>query len=88
MDVFLKLTRLGPAVVYSMLGLLIEGVNIHIQNFYKRRSLKFLNISLILVNILNKFQICNKIKILHNKSKLWLNVQHVNYQWTLTLHLS
>jgi len=49
--------RLGLAVDYSMLRPLTEGANSYSKKCYKTRSLKILNICLIIAQILNKFEI-------------------------------
>ena len=56
--------RLGLAVDYSMLRLLTEGAEYTSRKCYKTRSLKNLNICLIIKQILNKFEIKKRIKSL------------------------
>gem|GEM_PF-3983513 len=65
-----KISRLGLAADYSMLRLLTEGAKLSTRKCYKLRSLKILNICLIIKQILNKFEIKKNIKISRMKLKL------------------
>jgi len=65
-----KISRLGLAADYSMLRLLTEGAELSSRICYKTRSLKILNICLVMKQILNEYEIKNKNKISIKKLKL------------------